>query len=208
MKNFNEWLSDNHPEFEPSVNEFFGMFGGKSIAATSRIYNVESFIDDIERALERAHVVPTYGNHEAKATTLRNLAVNGYKDLFYKYGDLLDNRWGSEAPKTHSRRWLYADNWVHKDKEGLYKLIWAIGKIQGHEEEGKAREIRQRLLDEVVQKIKKENPLPQDSERIGTLGKQMYDRDVSGNDYEGGGPRAYVSSADREAIMRRRSLGG
>jgi hypothetical protein len=185
------------------VNEFFGM-GSKAPVDLKYEYSVERFLNNAVRMLDDSGFVAAYGSHDAKPVDTHDRVVQEYKNLFYKYRDELKSRWDSEAPKTHSRRWFYADNWVHKDKESLYKLVWAVGRFEGDEEAGRAREVIQKLLDEVVNAVRSKHKLPSDRERIGSLGKQMGDRDVSGRDYRYGGPRAYVRPSDMGKINRGR----
>lgn len=205
MKSFNEWLSKKG-DTGSEVNEIFGLFGPK----LQRVYNVKSFIDEVEQKLGDDFVV-THSRSSSKPMSVRQVVIEAYRDLFTSYagyGDELKAMHGSKGPKQYN---MFGSAVVEKDPTSLQKLIFAIGKFEGEEHENKALEIREKLINDLVSKIRKEHDLEGRSTSPYAVGRSVRTlgspnaRDVSGGEYND--DTRYVSARDLERINRSRHMG-
>lgn len=204
MQKFEEWLK-TRAENDTEVNEMFGLFGGTP--KPSYIYSVKSFIDDVVSELGDEFTV-TYRSASARPMSVRQVVIDAYRDLFSKYRSQLQSMHGSKGPKMYN---MFGNAVVEKDPTSLQKLIFAIGKFEGEEHENEAFEIRRKLVQELVDRIKKDHNIDNLStnalaaRRLKSLGRPNA-RDVRGGEYDDG--TRYASKSDIERISKSRHLSG
>lgn len=206
MKSFNEWLATKDPE---CLNEVFGLFD--RTPKPEWIYDVQRFLRDVEGELGD-DFVPTHSVSSARAQNVKDVVIEAYNDMFsqtghynpaggweYGYGNELKAMFGDEGRSRYGMFTGNAKN--HKDPKSLQRLIFAIGKFEGEEHSREASQIREKLVKDLVTKIKAKHNI--EGKKLGKLGRPNA-RNVSGGEYDD--DSRYVTADDMRRIRKRRYM--